>query len=91
MYYFLVLGNICIVAVHAIHEICSSTVLCASSFLAKGLSINDFRFNSHYVEKLGFCINVSLVVHIDMIYSIVVHLNGAAINVLGHIFITSDN
>ena len=65
-------------------------VLCAFSFLAKGSSISDFRFNSHFDEKLGLCINVSLVVYIDMIYSIVAHLNGAEINVLEHIFITID-
>ena len=66
-------------------------VPCASSSLAKGSSTNNFRFNSHYDEKLGLCINVSLVLYIDMIYSIVAHLNGAAINVLGHMFIASDN
>ena len=66
-------------------------VLCASSSLAKGSSTTNFCFNSHYDEKLGLCINVSLVLYIDMIFSFVAHLNGAAINVFGHIFITSEN
>ena len=53
-------------------------VLCTSSSLAKGSSTNNFGFNSHYDEKLSLCINVSLALYIDMIYSFVVHLNGAA-------------
>ena len=66
-------------------------VLCASLSLDKGPSTNTFGFNSHNDEKLGVCITVSLVLYIEMIYSIVAHLIGAAINVLLHIFISFDN